>query len=86
MSGQNNWEYKRGHKPKGSGSTPPRTALAKRQKPIVIDAVIEDEADSEDATEYIDCQISVPQLDTIYNLLQPRQKAMAVLNALTEEA
>lgn len=73
------WGHKNGC---NSRATPPRTALAKRERPIVIDAVAEDA----DAVEFVDCQISITQLDTIYGLLQPRQKAAAVLNALNEEA
>jgi hypothetical protein len=82
ISADNSWKYKRGHKPKVSqkkltaGST-----LAKRPEPVIIDAAVE-----EDDTVYVDCQISVPQLDTIFSLLQPYSKAMAVLNGLSVEA
>jgi hypothetical protein len=86
-AGRTGYKYghKNGCKAKGSSRStpPPRTQLAKRERPIVIDAPADP---AEDAVEYVDCQISVPQLDTIYGLLQPRQKAMAVLNALNEEA
>lgn len=81
MTGANNWEYKRGHKPKGK-KLYAGARLARREKPIVIDAEIEAEAEPE----FVECLVSVPQLDAIYALLQPRQKALAVLNALNEEA
>lgn len=71
------WGHRNGCKP---ATPPPSDKLAKRERPIVIDAQVED------TEEYVDCQISVSQIDTIYGLLQPRQKAMAVLSALNEEA
>ena len=84
ISADSPWKYKRGHKPKlGSGSSrsTPRTGLAKRERPIVIEAQLEAAE-----PEYVDCQISVPQLDTIFSLLKPHSKAIAVLNGLEEEA
>ena len=74
------WKYKRGHKPKGSKPLPRSKALAKREPEPEIDAPEENEV----AT--VNCDITVAQLDTIYSPLQPRQKAIAVLTGLTEEA
>ena len=59
---------------------PPSTALAKRGEVIELDP-----PEQEDDTVYVDCQISVPQLDKVYNLLTPRQKALAVLTGLDED-
>jgi hypothetical protein len=73
--------HKWGHKNGCKRLPPPSTGLAKREKPLVIDAQVE-----ADETEYVDCQISVPQLDTIYSLLQPHSKAVAVLTGLDSEA
>jgi hypothetical protein len=78
MPSTNKWEYIRGHKPAelshkkkpGKGTT----ALAKRERPIVIDQQLEDEAPV-----YVTCEISVPQLDKIYNLLPAAQRGTAVL-------
>jgi hypothetical protein len=52
--------------------------LAKREKPVVIDQQLEQEP------EYVSCEISVPQLDKIYNLLPGHAKAVAVLNGVEE--
>jgi hypothetical protein len=75
------WKFKRGHKPGGKSKRlpPPSTGLAKREKPIVIDQQLEQEE-----PEYVTCEISVPQLDKIYNLLPGHAKAVAVLNGVEE--
>jgi hypothetical protein len=72
----------RGHKPAGKSHhrlPPPSTALAKRGEVVEIDPPEEDEI------VYVECQIAVPQLDKIYGMLTPHQKATAVLNGLNDE-
>jgi hypothetical protein len=81
ITGANSWKFKRGHKPQ-SGSKrlpPPSTALAKRERQSVIDAPADED---QDQVVYVDCQISVPQLDKIYSLLAPTAKAIAVLTGV----
>lgn len=81
MPSSNKWEYMRGHKPKTSKRLGgPSNALAKREALIVIEQPDEQEPES------VNCDITVPQLDVIYSLLQPRQKAVAVLTGLDQEA
>lgn len=79
-------DYKWGHKngcnkrlspPKHKGSK--TRALARREAEIVI------EQPEADAGDYVNCDISVAQLDTIYGLLTPHRKAMAVLSGLDSE-
>jgi hypothetical protein len=69
------------HKPKGKKLGSGTTALAKREKPVVIDQELEPSQ-----LEYVSCEISVSQLDKIYNLLPASSKAIAVLNGVEDLA
>jgi hypothetical protein len=64
--------------PKNGRRPAPSNKLAKRERPVIIDPP------AEDATEYITCEISVPQLDKIYALLPAKSKAAAVLNGVED--
>jgi hypothetical protein len=66
----------------------PRKGRGKRKSsppPSKKDAKPEPEAEPEEI-EAVDCELNLPQIDAIYNLLSTRQKAIAVLSAVTEEA
>jgi hypothetical protein len=81
MSDSNRWEYQRGHKPKfGTKTKSPGTALAKHEPVVEIDEPVNEEPES------VECIVTVPQMDAIYALLTPRQKACAVLTGIGEEA
>ena len=71
--------YKWGHKGgcNKRKSSPPPSKKGAKPEPEVIEEVEE---------EVVECQMTVPQIDAIYNLLTPVQKAIAVLSGLNEEA
>jgi hypothetical protein len=72
------WNYARGHKPhKGIKRSPPPSKKASIPEPI---------AETEEEIETVEATMNEAQIDAIYNLLTTRQRAIAVLTALTEEA
>ena len=84
MNAGSKWKFLRGHKPKGKlGGGRSTTALARREAQVVIDAP-EDDVEG-DAEIYVDCQMSVSQIDKVLGFLSPQAKAVAMLNGLNEE-
>jgi hypothetical protein len=74
LSSDSTKDYKWGHTPKATAS--PNTALALPEGPLEIVAP---------ASEYIDCQLHISQVDRIYRLLSPEARVVAALNGLNHD-
>jgi len=77
ISALNNWEYKRGHKPKGAKKS--KAERKPRTAPAVVEEVEEDDVPT------VDVNMHEAQLERIWQMLPLEEKAYAIANALTYE-
>ena len=78
ISALNNWEYKRGHKPKGA-----KKSKAER-KPRTAPAVVAVE-ETEEEVPHIEIELNDDQLTAIWGMFSLNQKAFAIAYGLTAD-
>jgi hypothetical protein len=76
ISALNNWEYKRGHKPKGAKKS--KAERKPRTAPVVVEEV-------EEEVPHIEIELNDDQLTAIWGMFSLNQKAFAIAYGLTAD-
>jgi hypothetical protein len=80
ISALNNWEYKRGHKPRGT-----KNKSKADRKPHTKPAVAAVDEVEEEEVPTVDVNMNASQLQRIWEILPLEEKAYAIANAFTYE-